>query len=267
MVRIILLWWRWGESTCAAAQATSRLWRATGTPFTTARVRFPIHCHKKKHPLWGAFSYGGGGGNRTPVRKRLNRNFSGRRRLLAFPCPGASRHAQGLGSFMIHGALKALRTHGHHSSTPPPGPWSSRVRRSLLRQREQQDCCCSLIYKLPILWMVGASARYSCLHTPVETSTPPCRQKKLASLRFRQAWRKLRIRSFLLPLQIRPAPLGSDLAVGRMALKGRGSRFCSLSSAAEADWIPYSLIGSGYSTPKVSTVTFFITCGVRGLSL
>ncbi len=25
--------------------------------------------------------------------------------------------------------------------------------------------------------------------------------------------------------------------------------------------------GSGYSTPKVSTVTFFITCGVRGLSL
>ena len=116
---------------------------------------------------------GGDGENRTPVRKRFLRNFSGRRRLFTFPRPGASRHARGLGSFIMRGALKALRTHGHHSSTPPPGPWSSRVRRSLLRQREQQDCCCSLIYKLPILWMVGASARYSCLHTPVETSTPP----------------------------------------------------------------------------------------------
>ena len=29
----------------------------------------------------------------------------------------------------------------------------------------------------------------------------------------------------------------------------------------------YSLTGSGYSTPKVSTVTFFMTWGVRGLSL
>ena len=164
--------------------------------------------------MWfGLSCFGGGGGNRTPVRKRLNRNFSGRRRLFAFPCPGASRHAQGLGSFMIHGALKALRTHGHHLSTPPPGPWSSRARRSLLRQREQQDCCCSLIYKSPILWMVGASARYSCLHTPVETSTPP-RQKKLAPFRFRQMWRKLHMCSFLLPLQIRPAPLGSDLVLG-----------------------------------------------------
>ena len=128
--------------------------------------------------------FGGGGGNRTPVRKRFNRNVSGRRRLFTFPCPGASRHAQGLGSFMIHGALKALRTHGHHSSTPQPGPWSSRGRRSLIKQREEQNRCCSLIYKTPILRMVGASARYSCLHTPVETSTPP-RRKKLAPFRFR----------------------------------------------------------------------------------
>ena len=32
--------------------------------------------------------------------------------------------------------------------------------------------------------MVGASARYSCLHTPVETVTPPRRQRKLAPFRF-----------------------------------------------------------------------------------
>ena len=187
----------------------------------------------------GCLSNGGGGGNRTPVRKRFNRNFSGRRRLFAFPRPDASRHAPELGSFMIHGALKALRTHGHHLSTPHPGPWSSRVRRSLLRQREEQCYRCSLIYKLPILWMVGASARYSCLHTPVETSTPP-RQKKLASL-------------------------GFELAKGKMSTL--------FSASAVIQWLQkrigraYSLTGSGYSTPKVSTVTFFITCGVRGLSL
>ena len=73
---------------------------------------------------------GGDGENRTPVRKRFLRNFSGRRRLFAFPCPCASRHARGLGSFMMHGTLKALRTHGPHSSTPLSGPWASRERRS-----------------------------------------------------------------------------------------------------------------------------------------
>ena len=128
---------------------------------------------------------GGDGGNRTPVRKRVLRNFSGRRRLFAFPRPCASRHARGFGSFMMHGTLKALRTHGPHSSTPLSGPWASRKRRSRIKRREEQCCRCSLIYKLPVLWMPGASARYSCLRTPVETSTSPRRQKKLASFRFR----------------------------------------------------------------------------------
>ena len=31
---------------------------------------------------------------------------------LNFPGPGASRHARGFGSFIMRGALKALRTHG-----------------------------------------------------------------------------------------------------------------------------------------------------------
>lgn len=57
---------------------------------------------------------GGDGENRTPVRKHFNRNFSGRRRSFAFPRPCADRHAHGLGSFIIHGALKALRAHVHH---------------------------------------------------------------------------------------------------------------------------------------------------------
>ena len=126
---------------------------------------------------------GGDGENRTPVRKRFLRNFSGRRRLFAFPHPCASRHARGLGSFMMHGTLKALRTHGPHSSTPQTGPWDSRKRRSRIKRREEQCFRCSLIYKLPVLWMPGASARYSCLRTPVETSTSPCvRRKSLHSV-------------------------------------------------------------------------------------
>ncbi len=140
-------WWRWGKSTRPAGRAGSRGKRATGTFPYSAPVRFPILSNKKPRDLARGFLFGGGGGNRTPVRKRFNRNFSGRRRLFTFPRPGAKRHARGLGSFMMHGALKALRTHVHHSSTPHPGPWSSRVGRSRIKQREEQVRCCSLIYK------------------------------------------------------------------------------------------------------------------------
>ena len=121
--------------------------------------------------------FGGGGGSRTPVRKRFSKNFSGRRRSFTFPHPGVGRQTTGLGSFMIHGALKALRTHGHHSTTPHPGSWSFRAGRSRLKPRQAQRYRCSLIYKLPILRMIGASARYSGPHVPVETSTPPARRK------------------------------------------------------------------------------------------
>ena len=126
---------------------------------------------------FGLCCFGGGGGSRTPVRKRFLGNLSGRRRSFTFPCPVAGRQAKGLGSFMIHGALKALRTHGHHSTTPHPGSWSFRAGRSRLKPRQAQRYRCSLIYKLPILRMLGASARYSRLYVPVETSTPPCRRK------------------------------------------------------------------------------------------
>ena len=121
--------------------------------------------------------FGGGGGSRTPVRKRFNGNFSGRRRSFTFPHPDVGRQTSGLGSFIVHGALKALRTHGHHSTTPHPGSWSFRAGRSRLKPRQAQRYRCSLIYKLPVLRMSGTSARYSRLYVPVETSTPPCRRK------------------------------------------------------------------------------------------
>ena len=66
-----------------------------------------------------------------------------------------------------------------------PGPWYSWGERSLIKQREELYRCCSLIYKRsPILRMLGASARCSCLHAPVETVTPPRRQTKPIPFRF-----------------------------------------------------------------------------------
>ena len=70
-----------------------------------------------------------------------------------------------------------------------PRPVASPVQTAaLIRQRQQLVCCC-LIYKLPIFRMLGASARWSRLHTPVETGTPPCRRKKRCSRRIcRRPW-------------------------------------------------------------------------------
>ena len=76
--------------------------------------------HKKKDTTFVvSFFSGGGGGSRTPVRKRFLGNLSGRRRSFTFPYPGVGRQTTGLGSFIVHGALKALRTHGPHSNDAP----------------------------------------------------------------------------------------------------------------------------------------------------
>ena len=99
---------------------------------------------------------------------------------------------------MIHGALKALRTHGHHSTTPHPGSWSFRAGRSRLKPRQAQRYRCSLIYKLPIFRMLGASARYSRLCVPVETSTPPRRRGEIRFTPFPAA-PKTAFRSFAPP--------------------------------------------------------------------
>ena len=54
--------------------------------------------------------------------------------------------------------------------SPARGPSGADGR---VMQRREQFCCCSLIYKLPILRVLGALARYSCFFAPVETGTPP----------------------------------------------------------------------------------------------
>ena len=87
------------------------------------------------------------GGVEPPSERISSGTSPGAESCLKFPSPSANSHAQGSGSFIVHGALKALRTHVHHLSTPRPGPWSSRAGRSPLMQREELRCRCSLIYK------------------------------------------------------------------------------------------------------------------------
>ena len=61
-------------------------------------------------------NFGGAEGNRTPVRKQLGGNFSGRSLLFTFPYPDGNKHPAGFGSFMMHGMGKAYHTHGLHSN-------------------------------------------------------------------------------------------------------------------------------------------------------
>ena len=149
---------------------------------------------------------GGGGESRTPVRKRFPRNFSGRRRLFWESCSPSSLSCRqavtptGQVSFIIHGRFKALPAHVHHETTPVPGPWSSRVRRPLFKQRRERYRYRSLIYKLPVFRWSGATARYSCFRVPVETGTPPRRDKVLSIRNTRQR------RLFLTPLPCLSSP-------------------------------------------------------------
>ena len=108
--------------------------------------------------------------------------FSGRRRLLRkssflFPFQTANRHAVRSGKLhdVWHG--QSLPYAHLPLNDALPGSRSFRVGRPPLIRQQQQQCCCYLIYKLPVLWRSGAAARWSRLHTPVETLTPPRRGK------------------------------------------------------------------------------------------
>ena len=99
---------------------------------------------------------------------------------LGLPCslPGgqhANRSGPVASSCVVRAKLTARTFPTHRRSAS--GPWASRRERSLIKQREEQCYRCSLIYKLPVLWRSGAAARYSGLHTPVETETSPQQAK------------------------------------------------------------------------------------------
>ena len=112
------------------------------------------------------------------------------------------------------------------------------------KQRRERRYRCSLIYKLPIFKMLGASARYSRFCAPVETSTAP-RRDKLRTLRFRPEDGKGRTE----PVRIYARP---RRALGPPGESGQNDQTFS---------------GSGYSSPKVSTVTHLIRWSFLGRSV
>ena len=119
--------------------------------------------------------FGGAEGSRTPVRKRFNKTFSGRRTDSGFPPRAGTAQTARLGRVMMHGRGNSYPPHVRHINDAFPGLWPLRFRRlPLVRQRQQYDCC-QLIFKLPVLWRSGAAARLSSLHTPVETGAAPYR--------------------------------------------------------------------------------------------
>lgn len=139
---------------------------------------------QQKTPIKSGFSrnisflcsfYGGAEGSRTPVRKRFNKTFSGRRTDSGFPPRAGTAQTARLGRVMMHGRGNSYPPHVRHINDAFPGLWPLRFRRlPLVRQRQQYDCC-QLIFKLPVLWRSGAAARLSSLHTPVETGAAPYR--------------------------------------------------------------------------------------------
>ena len=104
------------------AEKAALLRRKNAFGRTTALLapRMPSQ-NKKAIPYGMTFCFGGAEGNRTPVRKQLDRTFSGRSLLFTFPRCGGNRHSSHLGSFMMHDAGKAYCVHGRRFVTPKPG--------------------------------------------------------------------------------------------------------------------------------------------------
>ena len=117
-----LIWWSRGESTCICGYATnncSHQFLNWWQELSTGQFHldgFDSLATKRKDRPEAVFSFGGAEGNRTPVRKQLGRNFSGRSLLFTFPHPGGNKHPTGISSFMMRGMGKAYHTHVLHSN-------------------------------------------------------------------------------------------------------------------------------------------------------
>ena len=77
-----------------------------------ARLR-PI---KKDVPNGTSFFIGGAEGNRTPVRKQLDRTFFGHSLLFTFPYRGVNKHTRRFGRVMMHGRGNSYPPHVRHSN-------------------------------------------------------------------------------------------------------------------------------------------------------
>ena len=158
--------------------------------------------------------------------------------------------------------------------TPRTGSWSFQVGRLLLIKQRKRNFRCSLIYKeVPVLRWPGATARYSCLRVPVETGTPP-RRDKVRSVRDTRQRRlslpplpclsspnRTRLRWAPVWLAASP-PLGrKTFWFGKIKKLGPYRRTFARRYGRRLLGKDQTFSGSGYSTPKVSTVTFFMRWG------
>ena len=136
--------------------------------------------NESPHRYAGFRAIGGGGGNRTLVRKALDRTFSGCRAPIKFPSSAAGARAGRIGSFFVYDRFKSKRAvHLYHYMTLEPKPWSSMVKRAAVwaaAQRYATSATLSLAFnfKFGLFKRFPPSTRLSCLKLPVETFTPPC---------------------------------------------------------------------------------------------
>ena len=85
---------------------------------------------------FGFFICGGAEGSRTPVRKRFNKTFSGRRTDSGFPPRAGTAQTARLGRVMMHGRGNSYPPHVRHINDAFPGLWPLRFRRPpLIRQQ------------------------------------------------------------------------------------------------------------------------------------
>ncbi len=84
ILMVLSLWWRCGESTCAAAQAASGC-KAPPAPCQEPSGSIPDQAQKEIPRHGGVFLFGGDGGNRPALRRRPPRVARRPRRLAKSP--------------------------------------------------------------------------------------------------------------------------------------------------------------------------------------
>ena len=166
---------------------------------------------------------------------------------------------------MVRAKLNVRTCTTRRRPIPARGPSGSDGR---VKPRRELRYRRSLIYKLPVLRWPGATARYSSFNIPVETGTPPC-CRKVRSAPFPPAAKtapaSLLLRSKPNPLRWASVWLAASPPLGRKLFGLGESKNRARTGAQKARRYGRRLLrknqtfsGSGYSTPKVSTVTFFM---------
>ena len=122
--------------------------------------------------------FGGGEGNRTPVRKPLDATFSGCRVSFMIPDSGAGTQASLCGSSLMHDRYKSDSRFTFAADFMPDGePQHSHRGQGGLKPRQLRQlrvqCCLRLILVRDYLRGSPTSTRLSHLKIPVETFTPP----------------------------------------------------------------------------------------------